>query len=124
MRLNHDCVRAVLLSVESMKRDEVMGTSSLHENPFLKSFDRDEAFYAVEKLIEAGFLNSINTSSLGGSSYRITGITWHGHQFLDNIRDDGVWKETKKKASKVAGVSLDVVSELASATLKRMVGLD
>ncbi len=23
-------------------------------------------------------------------------LTYEGHKFLDNVRDDGVWKETKK----------------------------
>ena len=41
---------------------------------------------------------------------RIIGITWTGHELLDNIRDNIVWNAVKKKAVKYSGLSISVIS--------------
>ena len=43
--------------------------------------------------------------------------------FLDNIRDDNVWKETTKTISGLKSVSLDIISQVAAAIILKMVGI-
>lgn len=40
---------------------------------------------------------------------RIIGLTWKGHEFLDNIRDNTVWNAVKEKASKFGGLSISAL---------------
>ncbi|EJA0843158.1 DUF2513 domain-containing protein, partial [Listeria monocytogenes] len=48
-------------------------------------------------------------------------ITWSGHQFLDNIRDDEVWKKTKKTVSKFSSVSVSLLSTISSNVLSQLI---
>lgn len=96
MKLNHECVRDLLLYIE----ENVYYGSSLNiDNCNLTKYSSDDIRYAAEKLAEAGYINckiqKFVTSETPGIF--IYSLTWNGHQFLDNIRDDGVWKDTKKR---------------------------
>ena len=95
MKLNHDCVRDVMLFIEEhLTYGHYMDFSAVE----IKDYSREELLYAADKLLEADYLNGSRKSYIGSNmpDIRITSITWAGHQFLDNIRDDGVWKDTKK----------------------------
>jgi hypothetical protein len=50
----------------------------------------------------------------------VRGLTHDGHDFLDNIRDDTIWKKTKKEARSMA---LDVVKVTAEGIVKGAIGL-
>lgn len=91
MKLNHDCIRDILLFVEENVNYNQHADFSAVE---LKNYSRDEIIYSADKLLEAGFIDGNKISSLGATlpSIRITSITWTGHQFLDNIRDESIWK--------------------------------
>lgn len=125
MKLDRDCVRDFLLALESLEPGENLTSSNYHSKPQLASYNRDVIIYTAEKLDEAGFINVKFMPVLSGDKpFIATSLTWHGHQFLDNIRDDGVWKETKKVASKVASVSLNILADIAASIMKRALGLE
>lgn len=125
MKLDKECVRNVLLTLESLNKDVALTSDNYAEFPLLSSYDLETVSYTLKRLDEAGFVNVKFFPVLSGDDpFRATSLTWAGHQFLDNIRDDGVWKETKKVASKVAGVSLPILSEIATSVLKRTLNLD
>lgn len=51
-------------------------------------------------------------------------ITSQGYDYLDNIRDDTIWNETKKQISKVSSsVSLDVIKSVAGKIILGMIGI-
>jgi len=120
MKLNHDCVRDLLLFVE----ENLSYGHQYHINDSpLAGYDYETVLYAADKLVEAGYLTA--NISRYASSIRpdifVTGITWNGHQFLDNIRDDGVWKDTKKVLSKFTSTSLGIVSNVASQVIASLI---
>jgi hypothetical protein len=47
-----------------------------------------------------------------------SGITWQGHDFIDSVRDDKIWAETKDTAKKAGGWTLSLLSEIAKAVIK------
>ncbi|WP_423738704.1 DUF2513 domain-containing protein [Clostridium niameyense] len=51
-------------------------------------------------------------------------ITWDGHEFLDNIRDNDIWNKTKNTISKINGVSIPIISDIAKSILLKKLGLD
>ena len=53
----------------------------------------------------------------------VSGLTWNGHDLLDNIRDSGVWEKVKEHAKSLAGVSIPILAHLAEAEVKRRLGL-
>jgi len=54
-------------------------------------------------------------------SVRISSITYQGHQFLDNIRDDNVYTKTKSILSTFKSVSIEIFSETASKVITSLI---
>lgn len=111
-----DLIRDLLLMVEA--NPEMDGT---HEFQFASGAfpDRspEEVSYHLKKLIEAGFLHGNQHTAL------VSSLTWNGHEFLDNIKDPGIWGKTKKQLSGLPGVALTVVAQIAQAEIKKHLGL-
>lgn len=120
MELNHDLVRYILLSIESSKQvtgpseDELIGAVQKYG-----SYGKDDIMYAVSKLEEAGFI----TGNVSYAKYKNKpkpmwmtpgNLTYEGHKFLDNVRDDGVWKNTKATVAKIGNASLSIMSTVAA----------
>lgn len=113
MKLNHDCVRDVLLFIETNFDDVYTSENSL--NIKIKNYSSQEINYACLKLLEAGFINgNPQPDSKCPSFMFVFSLTWRGHQFLDNIRVDESWKKTKSIISKIGSASLNIVSQVAS----------
>ena len=111
MKLNHDCVRAVLLYLE---KNLELNSSIYSADIKIKKFSNDDIQYSVQKLIEAGFVNFLDTRTLDHYYYSITSISFYGHEYLDNIRDAKTWSVIKKGLSSVGSASLSVVVDFAA----------
>lgn len=126
MKLNHDCVRAILLTIEDADFNELkrgIPSESLRERARLKDFSDDEILYNSMLLIDAGYLSGRNSKidMAGNIMFELNGLTWSGHQFLDTVRDPKVWRETKKVANKFASVSLSFTERIASSVITGLI---
>lgn len=56
------------------------------------------AAYHVALLKDAGYVEATVDKKANGLPWRFMGLrlTWTGHEFLDAMRDDTVWKKVKK----------------------------
>ena len=121
MKLNHNCVRDLLLYTEEhLEYGYYIKVSEAQIN----SYSQYEIIYAADKLLEAGYIvgdKRVTMDSKGIPQIDITSITWSGHQFLDNIRDNKVWEHTKGILSKFSSVSIGVISNVASQVISNMV---
>lgn len=53
-----------------------------------------------------------------------TGITWEGHEFLDNVRNENIWRTTLDTIGVQAGTaSLAILVEVAKSEVKRRLNL-
>ena len=125
LKLNEDCVRAVLLDVEN----EYQFGSFLHLKDFEESqsskFSKEEIEYTIIRLEEAGFIiATIDWVNARPFYVSVGSLTWKGHEFLDNVRDSKVWSETKVVASKVGSVSLSMLATIASSVITKSLGLN
>lgn len=125
MKLDHDCVRAILLWVESnVPVGNPRYTDELIDD--LKSkWTEAEIIYCVAQLGEANLLDG-GAVIQGGAIVinQVNKLTWKGHEYLDNIRDDSIWKETKSTVfSKVGNASLSIISSLAAKLIETKLGL-
>lgn len=119
MKLNKDLLRDILLYVEANQSSSFDDISSDQITEHFKNkYSFDEIYYHSQKLQEAGF---IKFQPYMGPSFSIEAITYNGHEFLDNIRDDGVWKETKSVASKFSSVSASFLSKIAAGILTELI---
>lgn len=124
MRLNHECVRQIMLLIESdISYNQSLGKEELLEHPKLQSFTEDEILYAVLRLDEAEFIKCDILPGNNSPIYHLSlnGLTWSGHEFLDNIRDNKVWAFVKQTASKTASASLPILAQLAASKVLNLV---
>lgn len=121
MKLNQNCIRDLLLYLES----NLSYKSDININTLkLDNYSKEDLMYTADKLIEANYINAHICWNMESSHVIIvSSITYQGHQFLDSIRDDSIWKETKTKASKIASISLPILQELATSLIKIKLGL-
>ena len=124
MKLDHDLVRCVLLAIEAsenitgINEDELLGYLEKHGS----YNDRNSIAYTVSKLKEANFITGNVRWANNSPAWIVAGnLTYEGHKFLDNIRDDKVWKDTKTILSTFSSVSLSFVSSVASNVISQLI---
>jgi hypothetical protein len=124
MKLNHDYVRDILLFIEKeldykdnsgFTHKEITNGQLVYDKVFSKH-NKEELNYALEQLIKADYIDLASKPNIHRGSIDIAdiiGLTWSGHELLDNIRNDTVWNAVKKKASKFEDFSISVLSTSA-----------
>lgn len=125
MYLNPDCMRDILLFVESTPFRQKVPIETLYDN---LSYTQDEITYACIKMFEADFISgSWNAPDGEITVYFISDIRYTGHQFLANIRSDSVWNNVKEISKKIGSNSVSSISQIASsiitAIIKSQLGL-
>ena len=118
MKLNYDCVRSVLLTVEKSKTiDEELNINPLTvETIFeqLPKYEDSEILYTIEKLKEAGYINATLQFAAGHFiDGAVSSITYSGHEYLDNIREPEVWRKVKAMLKNAGATTLPLISQAA-----------
>lgn len=120
MRLNPDCIRDILMAVETHS-DFCTQAEYKVEDPFpeFSCYTHEEILYHIRQCEESGLITEVHYYD-GGKHTDISDLTPTGHEFLANIRNDSIWK---KVISKGSGASLSILMELAKQTaLKYFLG--
>ena len=118
MKLNYDCVRSVLLTVEKSKTiDEELNLNPLAvETIFeqLPKYEDSEILYTIEKLKEARYINAALHFAAGHFiDGTVSSITYSGHEYLDNIREPEVWRKVKAMLKNAGATTLPLISQAA-----------
>lgn len=115
MKLNHDCIRELLLEIEEKKPFEtLLIPRSFQDYDVYRNYNFDELMYELIKLKEADILDAhVNVINSKVTYYQIGNITFYGHEFLDNIRDNKTWNEVKRVAKETSSMSVTLLSKLA-----------
>jgi len=114
MRLQPDLIRALLLDTEG------------EEKPDLSGWSEDQLVYHSGKLIEAGLLEGAVAHDESGKiiSTMATDLSWQGHEFLANLRNEKLWPQVQEQVKKAGGsVSLEILVALGTELARRAVGL-
>ena len=117
MKLNLDCVRSVLLAVEGKPLGKPLTVENLKA---ITKFSEEDIIYTCLKLDEAGFLEVITIPiqrQLFPGIKSVNELTFQGHEFLETIRPDDVWDNTKAKLKKLGSFSLGIIQSVASSVL-------
>jgi hypothetical protein len=114
-----DYVRELLLQVEGDPRFDGTTWFTMTPDESSDEHSQEELGYHLALLVEVGFLRG----DLGFGTPSISKLTWAGHEFLDDIRDAGIWGKTKERISGLTSVSLAVIAEIAKAEIKKKLGL-
>ncbi len=119
MKLIHDCIRDVMLYIEDNLQDNnVLMTSEISYN--VRKYTPEDINYTCKKLYEAGYLN---IECYVSGEIAIKSMTYNGHLFLDNVRDNKIWSATKSIISKFASVSLPIIQQVAVQLINNQLGI-
>lgn len=114
MQRDLDLIRSILLKIESNDRDQSDEWFSLEGE------DESAVSYNLELLVEAGFVEALRNIDLGTPfpHFVRTRLTWTGHEYLDQVRDPKIWRKTKAASSKLGGVALPMIADIAKGYIK------
>ena len=56
-----------------------------------------------------------------GFSFPNPALTWDGHDFLDSVRDEEIWRRTKEGAKAAGGFTFDIIKDLAKGLIKTQI---
>lgn len=121
MRLNYDCIRDILIYIEDNTdyENEYVSSDELLTN---LSYDKNTLFYHVDMISQAELVDDVFYAE--DEPQEVSRLSWEGHQYLDNIRDNGIWKIVKEKANSVGSLSLKLLIPLAESVIKQKLGLN
>lgn len=112
MKLNPDCMRDILLFLEKQDVNDRVSYKELVSS--LPGYSDQELFYTALKLEEAGFINASTANvRVYPELLTITDITFNGHQFLDDIRDNSNWQKIKAIGEKAGSLSVKAIAQIA-----------
>jgi len=138
MKLNPDCIRDILFTVEektSPSSQFVYKPSEKYTNKFLLDDESEEElqiiherlqFYTDEEILYhinqcelSGFFTEV--SQCTGYLYFIEDLSPLGHQFLADVRSDTNWNKTKSIAKTVGSTSLTAIKDIASTVISEVI---
>lgn len=113
MRLDLDLVREILLKVEAAPANRDVGTV------VVPGYDEDTVLDHIELLNDRGLIEA-NVTRAGSGEKRVyfayvKRLTWEGHDFLENARNEEVWAQTKAIVKEKGGsASFEIITSLLS----------
>ena len=116
MKRDLDLIRQILLTVEE-DHDGKQAITSL----YISGYSRTTVQYHIRLLAEGDYLDVNQIDTFAGTTYHIQGMTFKGHDYLDTIRDNTVWTQTKERLAQVGNTaSLALVKATATEILKAL----
>ena len=126
MKRDLDLVRAILLALQNSKHESVeegeLARKVMHSSKF--SWTYSQLMAHIRILDECGLVTSRPLAMEGVSlsdaplPYLVR-LTWEGHEFIDNARNESVWTKAKEKAGSASFTVLkQLLVELAKQALK------
>lgn len=113
MKLDLDCIRDILLTVEeNTGYNEYMTVSETSmEYSLLKKYDNKQIMYHIIQSEKANLIEAEQIDLAG--NILIKDLTPYGHKFIANIRENSNWNKIKKIANEVGTTSLEAIMQIA-----------
>lgn len=78
--------------------------------------------YHLMLLIDEGFIRS-NYEANETDEIKVMGLSWYGHDFVDNIRDNKIWDDLKNQfAKKGIALTTEAIQEMFTQLLMKGIG--
>ena len=126
MKRNLNLIRKILLDIENAPPGKVLSAADFNYEEFEELIIAEH----LKLLIDAKFLEGDPRQDLlfDGSIVifcSIYRLTWDGHEFLANAKNDTIWKKVTSQAEeKGESISMFVLNQLLASATKKYFGLD
>ncbi len=119
MKLNPDCIRDILITIENYPVPMDLIPQEFYK--LLPQYSSTEINYCSKRLYEAGYINlvfiSVPSTFIKSSNKEIQyfgDLTYLGHEFLEYVKTDTIWRKIKSKASSLGCFALPILQQIAS----------
>ncbi|SDO75735.1 DUF2513 domain-containing protein [Clostridium gasigenes] len=121
MKLNLDCIRDILLTVEDNTDFSTYMSYDVGESSYdlLTKYSDSEILYHIKQCELSGLITKVSWYLNG--SCTILDLSPYGHQFLADIRSDSNWNKTKSIAKNIGSSSLTTVKEIATNVITELI---
>lgn len=119
MRLNPDCVRDILMSIEEISTGKdyiIISSENYKAFDLLEKYEYNIIEYHINQCELCGFF--FDFSQRLNEVYWIRDLTPKAHEFLANIRDNSIWNKAKSMTKQVGSSSLNVLVTIATEIVK------
>ena len=77
-----------------------------------QSYDEEKKWYHLQLLSDSGYLIQENESAYG--------LAAEGHDFIESIRDEGIWNQTKSAVAETGGTAtLELIKDIGLGCVKK-----
>lgn len=122
MKRDLDLLREILLKIESSEFDK-----RLYTNDFVsEEFDYETVAYHLELLNDSNFIVCTKLPRMGTfiDMFTVFRLTSTGHDYLDSVRDESIYKETKSKLGNlISSATLNIIQSVANQILLKKLGI-
>lgn len=119
MKRDMELIRRVMLEVEKSKDPYEL------VDPKFEGHNETEISYHISLLDDAGLLHGQDRSAIGVFRWSAGALTWAGHEFVEAIRDDSVWKEALAITAKSGdGTVFEILNKALMQVLEKRTGLE
>ena len=108
MKRDMDFVRQILLEIE--KRNPEASNPGVD----VEGRSKDEVYHHLVIMQDRGLVEGVKHTSDSAICVR---MTWEGHEFLEQSRDEGIWEQAKDKAISTTGSLSWLAVKTALATI-------
>lgn len=120
MRRDMALLRLLLLQLEEIDEDGQSIYEIGEDDLPIDGYTWDQVSYHYTLADEAGLVDAAGGPPLeGGIVFRR--LTWSGHDFVDAVRDEEIWRKTREGALAAGGFSIDLVKDLAKGFIRKKV---
>ena len=119
MRRDMDLLRLLLLKLEVLHEDAHSICYYQYEELMVEGFTQDQVAYHLDLATEAGLVDQGSSGAMNGFMFKR--LTWEGHDFVDAVRDNDIWKKTRQGANAAGGFSVDLLKDLAKGFIKKKI---
>ena len=118
MKRDMELIRMVMLEAEKTKDPYEL------VDPKIEGYNETEISYHIALLDDAGLLHGQDRSAIGVFRWSAGTLTWAGHEFVEAIRDEEIWKEARAIVEKSGnGVVFDVLRKALVRVMEKRAGL-
>ncbi len=119
MKRNMDLIRAILIKLEEYQHGHAPNDLGI------SGFSEEEIGYHCFLLDNAGLINAADDTCSGSPSPSAIPIslTWDGHEFIANAKNENIWGQAKETVKKLGDVSFSVWTEVLKQVVKNNLGM-